>query len=167
MKFHKTWVCEEDLHAKPCQKALDVSSATARVAPDLLEAQAILSDTTVRRSAVDQEDLKPYRKSENRPHFSRWSTVIYRFFKDFTNHRKKTNRALVFSSRPFPNILKYREHCRLQHMKNKRMQQSHASSPNSQAMDVWKVARHPSSRWLFLLGNYSFLSCTMRSTNYN
>ena len=32
---------------------------------------AILSDTTVRRSAVDQEDLKPYWKSEKRPHFSR------------------------------------------------------------------------------------------------
>ena len=31
-------------------KALDISSATARVAPDLLKALAILSDTTVRRS---------------------------------------------------------------------------------------------------------------------
>ena len=45
-------------------KALDISSATARVAPDLLKALAILSNTTVRRSAVDQEDLKPYWKSE-------------------------------------------------------------------------------------------------------
>ena len=35
-------------------KALDISSATARVAPDLLKALAILSDTTVRRSAVDR-----------------------------------------------------------------------------------------------------------------
>ena len=43
-------------------KALDISSATARVAPDLLKVLAILSDTTVRRSAVDQEDLKPYWK---------------------------------------------------------------------------------------------------------
>ena len=48
-----------------------MSSATARVAPDLLKAPAILSDTTVRRSAVDGEDLKPYRKSEKRPHFSK------------------------------------------------------------------------------------------------
>ena len=45
-------------------KALDISSATARVAPDLLKAIAILSDTTVRRSAVDWEDLKQYWKSE-------------------------------------------------------------------------------------------------------
>ena len=34
----------------------------------LLKDLAILSDTTVRRSAVDWEDLKPYWKSEKRPH---------------------------------------------------------------------------------------------------
>ena len=33
-------------------------SATARIAPDLLKALAILSDITVTRSAVDREDLK-------------------------------------------------------------------------------------------------------------
>ena len=42
---------------KTLSKALDISSATARVAPYLLKALAILSDTTVRRSAVDREDL--------------------------------------------------------------------------------------------------------------
>ena len=47
-------------------KAMDISSATARVAPDLLKALAILSDTTVRRSANHREDLKPYWKSEKR-----------------------------------------------------------------------------------------------------
>ena len=36
-----------------------ISSATARVAPDLLTFLAILSDTTVRRFAVDREDPKP------------------------------------------------------------------------------------------------------------
>ena len=41
-------------------KALDILRATAWVAPNLLKALVILSDTTVRRSAVDQEDLKPY-----------------------------------------------------------------------------------------------------------
>ena len=45
---------------------MDISSATARVAPDLLKALAILSDTTVRRSAVDREDLKRYWKSEKK-----------------------------------------------------------------------------------------------------
>ena len=44
-------------------KALDISSATARIAPDMLKTSAILSDTTVKRSAVDWEDLKPYWKS--------------------------------------------------------------------------------------------------------
>ena len=51
--------------------ALDISGATARVAPDLFYALVIISDTIVRRSAVDQEDLKPYQKSEKRSHFSR------------------------------------------------------------------------------------------------
>ena len=36
--------------------------------------------------------------------------IIYKFFTDFTNHGKKTNRAVAFSCRPFPNILKYRDH---------------------------------------------------------
>ena len=48
-----------------------MSSATARVTPDLLNAPAVLSNTPARRSAVDQEDLKPYWKPEKRPHFSR------------------------------------------------------------------------------------------------
>ena len=36
--------------------------------------------------------------------------IIYKFLKDFTDHRKKNNRAVDFSCRPFPNILKYRDH---------------------------------------------------------
>ena len=57
-------------------KAMDISSATARVAADLLKAIAVISDTTVRKSAVDKKDLKQYRKTDKRPHFSRWSTVL-------------------------------------------------------------------------------------------
>ena len=60
LKFHKPYVCEEDQHAKTMPKVLDISSATARVAPDLLKAQAILSDTSVRRFAVGWEELKSY-----------------------------------------------------------------------------------------------------------
>ena len=52
-------------------KALEISSATAWVAPDLSKALAILSDTTVIRPGVDQRDLKLYWKSEKKPHFSR------------------------------------------------------------------------------------------------
>ena len=36
--------------------------------------------------------------------------IIYKFFTNFTNHRKKNKRAVVFSCRPIPNILKYRDH---------------------------------------------------------
>ena len=49
-------------------KALDMSSAAARIAPDLLKALTILSDTAVRRTSVDWKDLKLYWKSEKRPH---------------------------------------------------------------------------------------------------
>ena len=30
------------------------------------------------------------------------SPIIYKFLKDFMNHRKKTNWVVVFSCRPFP-----------------------------------------------------------------
>ena len=45
-----------------------VKTARAWAAPDLLKSLAILSNTTVRRSAVDPEDPKPY-KSEKRSYF--------------------------------------------------------------------------------------------------
>ena len=88
-------------------KSLDISSAKARVAPGLLKALAILPDATVRRSAVDGEDLKPYIKGYIFQ--GDQELIIYKFFKDFTNHWKKTNMAIVFSCRPSPYILKYRD----------------------------------------------------------
>ena len=36
--------------------------------------------------------------------------IICKFFKDFTNHKKKTNRSVVLRGRPFPKILKYWDH---------------------------------------------------------
>ena len=91
-----------------------MSSATSQVAPDLLNALAILSDTTVKRSAVDREDRKPYWKSEKKVKFLKVinNPIIYKFFIDFTNHSKKTNSVvdLDLSSRPFPNIFKYKDH---------------------------------------------------------
>ena len=52
LSLWRRWTCQVLL------KAMNISSATARVAPDLLKALAIQSDTTVRRSEVDREDLK-------------------------------------------------------------------------------------------------------------
>ena len=82
------------------------------VAPVLLKVLAVLLDTTIRRSAVDWKDLKPYWKSEKRLHFSRWPTILLftSFSKTLLTTKKKTNRAVVVSSRPFPNILRYRDH---------------------------------------------------------
>ena len=57
-------------------KALNILQATTREVPDLLKVLASWSETTVRRCEVDREDLKPYWKSEKRPHFSRWSTIL-------------------------------------------------------------------------------------------
>ena len=81
------------------------------VASDLLKTQAILWDTTVRRSPVDPKDLKHYWKSEKRPHFSMINKhVFYNFYKHRTIHRKKHNRAVVFSCNSLPRILKYKDH---------------------------------------------------------
>ena len=57
----------QDSISPSCQtlsKALDRSSATAQVAPDLLKVLAIQSDTTVKRLTVVREYLKQYQKSE-------------------------------------------------------------------------------------------------------
>ena len=43
---------------------MNISSVTGRVAPDQLKAPAILSSTTLCRSAVEWEDLKLHWKSE-------------------------------------------------------------------------------------------------------
>ena len=58
---------------------------------------AILSDTTVRRSAVDREDLKPNWKSEKRPQFSRRSTIVLfaSFSKTITTERRLTGQYFL------------------------------------------------------------------------
>ena len=58
-----------------------------------IKSLGILSDTTVRRSAVNREDLKPYWKSEKRPHFSRWSTIL--LFTSFSKTLLTTERRLT------------------------------------------------------------------------
>ena len=86
LKLWRRPVC----HTLP--KALDISSATARVVLDLLKALPILSDITVRRSAVDK-DLQPYWKSEKSPHFSRWSAILS--FTSFSKTLLTTERRLT------------------------------------------------------------------------
>ena len=45
---------------------------------------------------------------------------------------------------------------RLWHKKNKGVQQSHASSRNSEAIAMWKVACHPLNRHVVVCDDYSF-----------
>ena len=93
-------------------KALDISSATASLVPDLLKPKKVYY---VQMS----EDLQLIEKTWNYMEVRKKATyfevfrkaIIYKFFKDFTNYGKKTNRTIVFRCRPVPNILKYRE-CR-------------------------------------------------------
>ena len=47
------------------------------------------------------------------------NSIIYNFFKNFTNHRKKTTRAVDFSCRTFPNISKYSDHYETFHQSGK------------------------------------------------
>ena len=70
------------------------------------------------------------------------------FFNDFTNHRKKTNRAVLFSSRPFPNILKA---CVRYFLSNFYL------SPNDSPSKFMKNAFYFIYKALFLLEIFSFL----------
>ena len=45
---------------------------------------------------------------------------------------------------------------RLRHKKNKGVRQSHTLSQNSEAIDVWKVARHPPRKRVVACDDYSF-----------
>ena len=80
--------------------------------PRPVKCLSILSDTTVRTSAVDWEDLKPYWKSEKGPHFFSWSIILLftRFSLPQKIFKNKTNSVAFFSSGHFSNILKYRDH---------------------------------------------------------
>lgn len=74
--------CEEDHHARSCWKSMS-SSPSPTV--------AILSDTTAKNSAVDQENLKPYSEPGKRPHSSMWSPslLFISFIKRFYEPKKK------------------------------------------------------------------------------
>ena len=87
---------------KPVKSLGYIKRYTAPVAPDLLQALAILSDTTVRRSVVYWEDLKPYWKSAKRPQSYYFSKTL------LTTERRLTGYRCSCSH--FSNILKYRDH---------------------------------------------------------
>ena len=95
-------------------KALDISSVTARVAQDLLKTQVILSDTTVKRSTVHWEDLKPYCKSQKRSHSWKWSTslLLSKFFKPVTTQTRLNFLRNTHFFMPYELPLRWeRSHC--------------------------------------------------------
>ena len=58
-------------------KTLGYIKCYSSISPSLVKSPSnSIRYTTVRRSAVDREDLKSYWKSEKRPCFSRWSTIL-------------------------------------------------------------------------------------------
>ena len=79
-------------------KALDISIATA-----LYNCQKIYSWLIRSKTILEIRKKATFLWLIN-------NSIIHKFFKDFTNHRKKTNRAVVFSCTLFPSILKYKDH---------------------------------------------------------
>ena len=73
-------------------KSLEYIKCYSLSTPDLLKVLSILSEATVRRSAVDWEDLKLYWKSK-RPHFSCLSVSL--LFTSFSNSLLTTERWLT------------------------------------------------------------------------
>ena len=63
--------------------------------------QEILKDYT--ETILEIRKMPTFHEVINKP-------IIYKFFIDFTNNRKKTKRAVVLRRRPLPSILKYRDH---------------------------------------------------------
>ena len=80
---------------------MDTSSATAQVA------LAILSKTTVRRSALDQEDLKPYWKSEKSHIFlgGQQSYYLLVFQKMLLTTEKRLTGRLLLAAELYPTFV--------------------------------------------------------------
>ena len=72
LKFHKISVHEEDQNAKHWWKPWIYIKCYSSSSTSPLKSLAVLSDKTVRGSAVDLEDLKP----DKIPHFSKWLTYL-------------------------------------------------------------------------------------------
>ena len=91
--------------------ALDISSATARAVSDLLKVSSILSDVNRQKTCTWS------RRPETIPEIKKKAISLYvinkpnicKFFKGFTNHRKKLTGRLKICI-PFPRILEYRDH---------------------------------------------------------
>ena len=94
-----------------------------------------------------------------------WSSVAYDLYFWYTCVKFfLVHFFFIFSKLGF-----FRLSWRLWDQKSKIVQQSHASSWISEAIDVWKVACHPPSRHVVVCDGYSFTNTivTQRYTNFN
>ena len=87
-------------------RAWDISSATVQVAPDLLKMLAILSET----EDLAADPPKTILEIRKKGHISLGDQQAYYLQVFQRKNRRKTNSVVVFSYRPFPKILKYRDH---------------------------------------------------------
>ena len=87
-------------------KIVDISGVTAQVLADLLKVLAILSDTTLKICSW----LRKFKTILEIRKKKIFLVDQQTYQQDFTNHRKKTNRVVVFSRTLSPNILKHSEH---------------------------------------------------------
>ena len=94
---------------KALSKVLGISSATFQVVLDLFKALNLFKtpSNTIRYNCQKicswSRRLKIILEIRKNPTFLPWSTsLLFTGFLDFTNHRKKINREVVFSCTPFP-----------------------------------------------------------------
>ena len=74
-------------------KSLRYIKCYSSSSPRPVKSPSISKGTDVRRSVGDREDLKLYWKSEKRPHFYRWSTIL--LFTSFSKTLLTTERTLT------------------------------------------------------------------------
>ena len=96
-------------HEEACQtlsKVLDISSSMAWVIPDQLKVKHLYL-TQLSEDLQLIEKTKNHIDNQEKDHISLGGQhrVIYKFFKGFTNHRKKTNMVVVFTLELFPMFL--------------------------------------------------------------
>ena len=80
--------------------------------PRPIESFSNLSKLSKDLQLIKRTDQENHTGSEKKGHISLGDhkPIIYKFVKDFTNQRKKTKGAEVFSHTSFPIILKIRDH---------------------------------------------------------
>ena len=92
----------------PNSKTLDISSGYSLSSPTPVKSPSNSIRYNCQKISSWSRRPKNHTWYQKKGHISLSDLIIYKFSKNFTNHRKKKNSVVAFSSGPFPNILKYR-----------------------------------------------------------